>query len=101
MGEFREEIIKLAEEILFLIKRDGYDIDNMTSDQMNELVDQYLNNLNIDNLDEFMSLNYAEDFLLEEYNYEIKKSGFLQFYDEFIKNMRINNIHKQEKKYIN
>ena len=31
----------------------------MTSDQMNELVDQYLNNLNIDNLDEFMSLNYA------------------------------------------
>ena len=101
MGGFEEEIIKLAEEILFLIKKDGYDIDNMTSEQMNELIDKYLNNLNMDNLDEIMDLRHTEDLLLEEYNYEVKKDNFLEFYDEFTKNIKNNNIHKKEKKYIN
>lgn len=100
MGGFEEEIIKLAEEILFLIKKDGYDIDNMTSEQMNELIDKYLNNLNMDNLDEIMDLRHTEDLLLEEYNYEVKKDNFLEFYDEFTKNIK-NDIHKKEKKYIN
>lgn len=100
MGGFEEEIIKLAEEILFLIKKDGYDIDNMTSEQMNELIDKYLNNLNMDNLDEIMDLRHTEDLLLEEYNYEVKKDNFLEFYDEFTKNIK-NNIHRKEKNYIN
>lgn len=95
MGGFEEEIIKLAEEILFLIKKDGYDIDNMTSEQMNELIDKYLNNLNMDNLDEIMDLRHTEDLLLEEYNYEVKKDNFLEFYDEFTKNIK-NNIHRKE-----
>lgn len=106
MVGFEEEIIKLAEEILLLIKKDGYDIDNMTSEQINELIDKYLNNLNMDNLnmdnlDEIMDLRHTEDFLLEEYNYEVKKDDFLEFYDEFTKNIKNNNIHKKEKKYIN
>lgn len=101
MGGFKEEIIKLAEEILFLIKEDGYDIDNMTSEQVNELVDEYLNSLNTDNLDEIMELEETEDFILEEYNYEVKKDSFLEFYDEFTTNIKIKRIHKKGKKYIN
>ncbi|AVP54026.1 hypothetical protein K144313037_19670 [Clostridium tetani] len=101
MGEFKEEIIKLAEEILFLIKKDGYDIDDMTQEEVNELIDKYLASLNMENLDELMELEETEDFLLEEYNYGVKKHGFLKFYDEFTKNIKNNNIHNQEKGYIN
>ncbi|AAO36681.1 hypothetical protein K144316041_21290 [Clostridium tetani] len=101
MGEFKEEIIKLAEEILFLIKKDGYDIEDMTQEEVNELIDKYLASLNMENLDELMELEETEDFLLEEYNYGVKKHGFLKFYDTFTKNIKSNNIHKQEKRYIN
>lgn len=76
MGEFKEEIIKLAEEILFLIKKDGYDIEDMTQEEVNELIDKYLASLNMENLDELMELEETEDFLLEEYNYGVKKHGF-------------------------
>ncbi|WP_125152675.1 hypothetical protein [Clostridium rectalis] len=80
----KDEVIKIAEEILCLLQINGYNIEQMSPEEVGELVDEYLNDLYQDFIE-----NY--DNIYEEYT--CSYDNFEDYYKDFTKKFRNKSIH--------
>ncbi|KAJ53694.1 hypothetical protein CTM_00455 [Clostridium tetanomorphum DSM 665] len=80
----KDEVIKLAEEILSLLKVNGYNIEQMTPEEVSKLVDEYLKDMYEDFID-----SHEDIFREIEFSYE----SFEDFYKTFTKSVRNKEIH--------
>ena len=80
----KDEVIKLAEEILSSLQINGYNIEQMTPEEVSKVVDEYLKDVYEDFVDGY------DDIFSE---YDTSCESFEDFYSGFTKNIKNKDIH--------
>lgn len=80
----KDEVMKLAEEILCLLQVNGYNIEQMTPEEVSEVVDEYLKDMYDDFID-----SYGDIFS----EYEVSCESFEDFYKGFTKSIKNKDVH--------
>jgi len=86
----KDDVMGIAEKILLLIEKDGYDIEEMPPEELGELVDEYLARF-------YDCINEDEEVF--EQLLEDEEDDFKRFYKDFTWNVRNKDIHMN--KYLN
>ncbi|WP_027625926.1 hypothetical protein [Clostridium lundense] len=80
----KDEVIKLAEEILCMLQINGYNIEQMTPEEVSKVVDEYLKDM-YEEFDE----DYGDIFSEDDISYQ----SFEDFYKGFTRSLKNKDLH--------
>lgn len=80
----KDEVIKLAEEILCMLQINGYNIEQMTPEEVSKVVDEYLKDM----YEEFEE-DYGDIFSEDDISYQ----NFEDFYKGFTRGLKNKDLH--------